>query len=219
MSYEITGIYGKIANCYLVKTGTGFILIDTGMSFGRGTLVKTLEKAGCKPGNLNLVVITHADFDHTGNCAYLRKKYGAKIAIHRNESPAVETGRMLLNRKRKQSFFNRTMMYLMGFLIFRRFKPDIYLEDGESISAYGLDARVYHFPGHSQGSIGVLTEEGDLFCGDLLVNGNGPETSSFYDDTEQLKQSVARLKTLKIRTVYPGHGRPFPPEEFFKNNP
>jgi hydroxyacylglutathione hydrolase len=219
MSYEITGIYGKIANCYLVKTGTGFILIDTGMSFGRGTLVKTLEKAGCKPGNLNLVVITHADFDHTGNCAYLRKKYGTKIAIHRNESPAVETGRMLLNRKRKQSFFNRTMMYLMGFLIFRRFKPDIYLEDGESLSAYGLDARVYHFPGHSQGSIGVLTEEGDLFCGDLLVNGNGPETSSFYDDTEQLKQSVARLKTLKIRTVYPGHGRPFPPEEFFKNNP
>jgi glyoxylase-like metal-dependent hydrolase (beta-lactamase superfamily II) len=219
MSYEITGIYGKIANCYLVKTGTGFILIDTGMSFGRGTLVKTLEKAGCKPGNLNLVVITHADFDHTGNCAYLRKKYGTKIGIHRNESPAVETGRMLLNRKRKQSFFNRTMMYLMGFLIFRRFKPDIYLEDGESLSAYGLDARVYHFPGHSQGSIGVLTEEGDLFCGDLLVNGNGPETSSFYDDTEQLKQSVARLKTLKIRTVYPGHGRPFPPEEFFKNNP
>jgi glyoxylase-like metal-dependent hydrolase (beta-lactamase superfamily II) len=219
MPYEITGIYSKIANCYLVKTGTGFILIDTGISFGRGSLVKALEKAGCRPGNLSLVVITHADFDHTGNCVFVRKKYSVKIAVHRLESPAVETGKMLLNRKRKMGYFNRAMMSLMGLLIFRRFKPDIYLEDGESLSGYGLDARLYHLPGHSQGSIGVLTEEGDLFGGDLLVNGKRPKTSDFYDDTTQLQQSIERLKTLKIKTVYPGHGRPFMIEDFFKNQP
>jgi hydroxyacylglutathione hydrolase len=219
MSYEITGIYSVITNCYLVKTGSGFILIDTGVSFRRGTLVRTLKNAGCRPGDLKLVVVTHADFDHTGNCAYIRKKYEAKIAIHRNEAPVVETGKMNLNRKRDRGLFYRTMMYLMGFIIFRRFKPDIFLEDGESLSGYGLDARVYHVPGHSQGSIGVLTEQGDFFCGDLLISGDGPKTSPFYDDTEQLKQSLARLKTLKIATVYPGHGRPFPLEDYFKNNP
>ncbi|RLI67201.1 hypothetical protein DRO91_10540, partial [Candidatus Heimdallarchaeota archaeon] len=32
-----------------------------------GGLERELEKAGCKPGDLKLVVLTHGDFDHTGN--------------------------------------------------------------------------------------------------------------------------------------------------------
>lgn len=60
-------------NCYLVETDPGYILIDTGGSNKRTDLEKALESAGCKPGNLQLIVITHEDFDHTGNCAYLRE--------------------------------------------------------------------------------------------------------------------------------------------------
>ena len=38
--------------------------------------------AGCKLGSLKLIVLTHGDFDHTGNAAYLRHKYAIKIAMH-----------------------------------------------------------------------------------------------------------------------------------------
>jgi hydroxyacylglutathione hydrolase len=69
-------------NCYLVKNGADFILIDTGPSNKRVELEKELENAGCKPGNLKLIVITHGDFDHTGNAAYLREKFHTKIAMH-----------------------------------------------------------------------------------------------------------------------------------------
>ena len=86
-------------NCYLVKTGDGYILIDSGLSNRRANLEKALENAGCKPGNLKLIIITHGDVDHIGNCAYLREKYGVKIAVHPGESRAVEYGDMLSNRK------------------------------------------------------------------------------------------------------------------------
>ena len=61
-------------NCYLIKTNTGHILIDTGCSNKRTDLEKELEGAGCQPSNLKLIVLTHGDFDHAGNAAYLRKK-------------------------------------------------------------------------------------------------------------------------------------------------
>lgn len=51
-------------NCYLVKTDTGYILVDTGYSNKRTDLEKELESAGCKPGNLKLIVLTHGDFGY-----------------------------------------------------------------------------------------------------------------------------------------------------------
>ncbi len=217
MALDIKIISRSIVNCYLLKTDTGFVLIDTGLSFQRGALKKALNQAGCQPGDLKLIVITHADFDHTGSCSWLRKKYGAIIAIHREEAEAVETGRMLLSRKTKWGFFSRVMIYLGGLLIFRRFKPDVLISDGDDLSPYGLEGRVIHIPGHSRGSIGVLTGEGDFFCGDLLTNNGSPKRNALVDDAAEMDASIERLKTLDIKTVYPGHGKPFKMEELLKN--
>ena len=85
-------------NCYLIETGTGYVLIDTGGSNKRAELEKELESAGCKPGNLALIVLTHGDFDHTGNAAYLRNEFGTTVAMHADDSGMVERGDMFWNR-------------------------------------------------------------------------------------------------------------------------
>ena len=64
-------------NCYLVSAGDGFILVDTGVASLRAKLEQSLLAAGCKPGNLKRILITHGDLDHAENAAYLRDKYGA----------------------------------------------------------------------------------------------------------------------------------------------
>jgi hydroxyacylglutathione hydrolase len=51
---------------------------------------------------------------------------------------------------------------------FDTFAPDELLEDGRSLSDFGLDATVLHLPGHTRGSIGILTRNGALFRGDLM---------------------------------------------------
>ncbi len=206
-------------NCYLVRAADGFILIDTGMAGRRGAIERQLENAGCRPGNLKLIVLTHGDFDHSGNAAYLGKKFGAPIAMHADDAGMVERGDMFWHRHRPN-----VLMRAASGLLFRlgqadRFEPDVRIGEGFALSTYGFDATVLHLPGHSSGHIGILTADGDLFCGDLLGNtGNRPERWSIVDDLAVMNASVERVKGLAVRTVYPGHGQPFPLESLVKSN-
>ena len=203
-------------NCYLIKTDTGYILIDTGYKRKRTDLEKELESAGCKPGNLQVIVLTHGDFDHSGNTAYLRKKFGARIAMHHDDAGMVEHGNMFWNRSKSNILIRVIAPILFRFGKSERFKPDSYIEDGDDLSENGFHARVLHIPGHSKGSIGILTSSGDLFCGDLLQNIHKPKLNSIMDDLTTANTSVEKLNKLSIRTVYPGHGEPFPMDVFCK---
>jgi hydroxyacylglutathione hydrolase len=223
---RMAGINVGAVNCYLIRTDAGYILIDTGFPNNRANLERELERAGCRPGNLSLIVMTHGDQDHTGNGAILRRRYGAKIAMHRNESGVVENGDDTLSRKRMsllQRIFSKIVLKVLSLLVrsgrFERFRPDFTIDEGYDLSEYGLDAKALHLPGHSRGSIGILTAAGDLFCGDLLWNMRRPGTHSIVDDPVELKTSVEKLKNLRINTVYPGHGKPFPMESFTQPSP
>jgi hydroxyacylglutathione hydrolase len=178
---------------------TDYILIDTGCSNKRSNLEKELESAGCKPGYLKLIVLTHGDFDHTGNAAYLRKKFGTKIAMHYDDSGMVEHGEMFWNRKKGNILLGMIARILFGFGKKERFKPDLYVDEGYDLSEYGFDAEVLHIPGHSKGSIGILTADSNLFCGDLLENKDSPVLNSIIDDLTEADTSVEKLKKLKIK--------------------
>jgi len=196
-------------NCYLLETVAGYFLIDTGSSNQRRELEKELESAGCQPGKLKLILITHGDFDHTGNAAYLRNKFGAKIAMHYDDLGMVKSGDMFWNRKTGNAFLRMIVPVFFGFSKSNRFIPDFYVDEGDDLTEYGFEARVIHIPGHSQGSIGILTAAGDLFCGDLLENFGEPALNSIMDDLAEAKASVEKLKSLGIKTIYPGHGEAF----------
>jgi hydroxyacylglutathione hydrolase len=204
-------------NCYLIETDAGYVLVDTGSSNRRNDLEKELESAGCKPGNLRLIVLTHGDFDHTGNAAYLRSKYGTKIAMHYNDSGMVEQGNMFFNRKRPIFLLRMIVPIFFGFGKSKRFVPDLYIDDGHKLAEYGLEAEVISIPGHSKGSIGILTVGGDFFCGDLLENTKKPALNSLIDQSGAANASIEKLKTLEMSTVYPGHGKPFP-MDILRNN-
>ncbi len=92
--------FGSSVNCYLLKTDEGFILVDTGWTNKRSHLEKELESAGCFVDNLVLIILTHGDFDHSGNCAYLKNKYQINDAMHVDDARMVEQGNMFWNRKK-----------------------------------------------------------------------------------------------------------------------
>lgn len=199
-------------NCYLVETGRGWILIDTGAPNQRDELESALVSAGCQPGDLKLIVITHGDFDHTGNAAYLRDRFGAKIAMHTDDVGMAERGDMFWNRKSGNTLFRMAAPMLLRFGKRNRFVPDVRLEDGDTLAEFGFDARVISIPGHSKGSIGILTAGGELLCGDLFDNSGSPGLNAIMDDPAAAQASLEKLRRLTIHTVYPGHGDPFPME-------
>jgi hydroxyacylglutathione hydrolase len=207
-----------MVNCYLIKSGAGFVLIDTGGPNARKQLIAELHQAGCTPGSLKLVILTHGDFDHTGNAALLRSTYGARLAMHREDAGMAEHGDMFAGRHKPNVLIRTVVPLFTGFGASERFTPDILLEDGDNLSQYGLEASIIALPGHSRGSIGILTAGGELFCGDLLVSTKEPGLNSLIDDAAAANASLAKLEGMKIETVYPGHGRPFAMQVLKKNN-
>lgn len=199
------------ANSYLVRTDNGFFLIDTGMTTARHQLELALDHECCHPGDLKLILLTHGDFDHTGNAAYLRTKFGARVAMHPGDSGMLEHGDMFFNRKIKYPLVKMLMSKFIHLAEKDRCTPDILIEDGASLVEFGWDAKAFSTPGHSTGSICILTASGELFCGDLFINPTGkPTLNTMMYDNVALKSSFERLKALSIHTVYPGHGQPFP---------
>ncbi len=133
MSLRLPFRLGSV-NCYIVETDSGHVLIDTGASNRRKALEKDLETAGCKPGDLKLIILTHGDFDHTGNAAYLRGKFGGRIAMHRDDAGMLERGDIFWNRKRGNFLIRAGASFLFRFGKSERFSPDLYIDEGEDLS-------------------------------------------------------------------------------------
>jgi hydroxyacylglutathione hydrolase len=204
-------------NAYLIVAGSGFVLVDTGYPFQRRRLEEALARAGCAPGQLKLIVATHGDIDHTGNCAYLREKYQVRIAMHPGDTEMCLKDGVTRDRGKLPPdfppllflyFIQSALRYLLRQMVwgkpYDRFKPDVLLADGQSLAEYGCDATILYTPGHSKGSISVLTPEGELICGDLFGNVWGKRLKATDD------AGLNRLKAMNIQTIYPGHGQPFP---------
>ncbi len=205
LPFKIGGVYS-----YLLRTENGFILIDTGMTNARHQLDTALTHFCTQPGDLRLIILTHGDFDHTGNARYIRDKYHSQIAMHQADADMLERGDMFWNRKIQGSLVKKLVHLFVHFGESERCTPDVLLSDGDSLASYGLDAQVLSTPGHSSGSICILTDDGDLFCGDLLSNNRRkPMLNPIMYDKAAGDASFSRLQNYSIKKVYPGHGTPF----------
>jgi len=210
----ITRISFDMTNCYLLRARPGFVLVDTGLPRNRARIDRAIETAGCRPGDLRLIVLTHGDYDHAGNAAYLRQAFGGHIGIHRDDAERVRRGDWQYGFKPKPDRF-LPLFRIVGQVVrpgpFWTLEPDVLLEDGQDLSSYGYDGRILALAGHTRGSVGLLSADGNVFCGDLLANiFGGPNLEFFIDDLTAARSSVERLRALGVRMVYPGHGKPFP---------
>jgi glyoxylase-like metal-dependent hydrolase (beta-lactamase superfamily II) len=145
-------------NCYLVPIEVGFALVDTGNHGGRAAVDQALLAARCRPGDLRLIVLTHGDFDHTGNAAYLRGRHGAPVAMHAADADMLACGDMFAGRSGGNGLLRWLAPRLFHFTQADHATPDVLLAEGGDLGAYGWGARVVEMPGHSRGSIGILTD-------------------------------------------------------------
>jgi hydroxyacylglutathione hydrolase len=86
--------------------------------------------------------------------------------------------------------------------------PTFLLADGDDVEIAGVQLRVLHTPGHTQGSVSLYTA-GMLFSGDTLFQGSVGRTDLEGGDTAQLMNTIVdRLLELPDETVVlPGHMR------------
>jgi len=139
------------------------------------------------------IVNTHGHADHVGANRELREATGAPILIHQGDAEMLRGA-------------GREMALMMGMDI-EPIEPDRLLEEGDQIELGAYSLKVLHTPGHTPGSISLVTK-GRVFTGDCLFAGGVGRWDFPGGDERALFESIqTKLLALPDDTiVHPGHG-------------
>lgn len=91
------------------------------------------------------------------------------------------------------------------------FEPDVLISAATSLEDFGVAGRVMPTPGHTAGSVSVLTDEGDLVAGDLVANSfmglipGKPADPPFHDDPVGNFASLQAMLDLNPTALHVGH--------------
>jgi glyoxylase-like metal-dependent hydrolase (beta-lactamase superfamily II) len=219
MGLTVERIRAGITNTYLVRD-RGAILVDPGQPGKASAVVRKLSALLPRLEDVRLIVVTHGHFDHVGCGHELRGATGAKIAVHRGDADWVSQG--ILSVPPGTTPYGRLFSRVGHVVLPRLFQvrplqPDMLLDDAEiPLEEYGIAGRILPTPGHTPGSVSVLLDSGDLLVGDMAMNGPpftwSPSLPIFAHDMDLMRETWERLLQRDVRTVHPGHGRPFPVE-------
>jgi glyoxylase-like metal-dependent hydrolase (beta-lactamase superfamily II) len=180
-------------NCYVVSEAGSdeCFVVDAG--FGSSRLTEIIRDNKLKPTAL---VLTHAHLDHIGGVRSLRETFPElPIWIHEKETQWLLDPVLNLSAA-------------AGMPVTAP-KCDRVLHEGEELDLPGGPWKVLHTPGHSPGSVTLVSpKHGVAFVGDALFAGSIGRTDFPGCSFEQLQQSIReKLYTLPTETVcFPGHG-------------
>jgi glyoxylase-like metal-dependent hydrolase (beta-lactamase superfamily II) len=208
---QIHRIETKGTNCYLAGGQGGIVVIDPGPPGAAKSVIAAAKKVGIRASDVRLILVTHGHLDHYGAAAEVKTWCQAPIAAHPSEPEFSRSTRNALPPAQtlRGSIVRWFFLALAPLIDVPPLEADQYLESGSQLSGYGLEAQTIEIPGHSPGSLGVLTKEGDLFCGDLFVNFAGASEPLYLSDRAAWRQSLQQVQEQAPRTVYVGHGEPF----------
>jgi hydroxyacylglutathione hydrolase len=209
---HIERIQVGVTNCYLLCGRSGTVILDPGPPRGAPTVISRAAEIGVQPDDVHLILVSHGHLDHYGAAAAVKDWCGAPLAAGHGESEFSRERRNALPPAQtlRGSLFRWFYLLLTSLTRPLPLEADLILDSGTDLSPYGLDARVLLLPGHSPGSLGVITAGRDALVGDLFVNYTLPSQPLYLWDRAAWQQSWRWLRALAPRTVYVGHGEPFP---------
>ncbi|NOK61795.1 MAG: Glyoxylase or a related metal-dependent hydrolase, beta-lactamase superfamily II [Chloroflexi bacterium AL-W] len=211
----------QIANAYIIK-GERTILIDTGGAGKTVPILKILKKYDIRPKDISLILHTHGHTDHCGSTRELHQHLHAPSAIHYLDADMVRSGRN--NLLVPTSICARFIRPFVNQPV-QGFEPDILIDQEIALHDYGVAGRILFTPGHTPGSITLLTDDGKAIVGDLLMGGmlggtlfpHQPRYHYFADSLTQVRSSIAKVLGYQPSDIYVGHGGKLDPIAIYKH--
>lgn len=172
-------------------------LIDGGWGLGALSL---------PTGDLPLIAVaTHSHFDHIGHLHRIPIRLGHRAEAGVFAAPDPQATQALPWLEGREVAKGGAI----DMVTFRQEPCPLtgLLEEGDVIDLGGRRLSVIHTPGHSPGSLSLLDEGGDLFCGDVLLPGLIHDEIPGADRIA-LRDSLHRIAALPFGRTLGGHGGP-----------
>ncbi len=178
------------SNTYLLL-GNKNILIDPG--FHKEELLKTfIEDANIEFSQIDYIFLTHGHADHFINC-----KYFENVPTYISEHDGTYI-------KKKDHMFS----------VSNYFSNDYYPEkikyfiDGQEFDIGSYKLKVYPYPGHTKGSVGLYdAHKKILFSGDTLFEKICGRYDMITSSRNIMINSLKRIYNLEYEVLLSGHGK------------
>ena len=126
---------------YLITTKEGHILINSSLESSVPLIRESIEKLGFKFGDVKILLISHAHWDHCAGSASIKELTGAKYMVMDADVPEIEAG----GKGNFQYGDSPTSRY-------QPTKVDRVLHDGEVVKLGDAVLTAHLTPGHTKGT-------------------------------------------------------------------
>jgi metallo-beta-lactamase class B len=189
---------------FLIATDAGLIVIDGGFVETAPQILRNIATLGFKPGDVKILLSSHAHYDHAGGLAELKRATGARLYV--SAPDAVMLARGGLN---DFGFGNR--------FPFPAVTADSAFVDGALIRLGGVSMKANVTPGHTRGcttwTMTVREKAKDyaaLFLCSTSVPGYQLVGNPAYPGiVEDYESTFARLRTMPCDVLLGAHGNFF----------
>jgi glyoxylase-like metal-dependent hydrolase (beta-lactamase superfamily II) len=199
----------RFVNAYLLDTGDGLALIDTGISGSVPIITEAVRSIGRQLADVRHILLTHCHSDHAGSLAELKRLTGAPAAMHAIDAALVREGKCRRPLTPAPGLMNAILARVVMSIAPTAIEPaaiEHEIADGETLMG-GIKA--VHIPGHCAGQLAFLWPErgGVLIAGDAVGNVFGLKLSPVYEDIAEGRRSLAKLAALDFQVACFGHGK------------
>jgi len=125
---------------YLIATPQGHILINSDLEANVPLIRASVEKLGFKFGDIKILLISHAHWDHDAGSAAIKTQTGAAYMVMDADVPVVESG-----GKTDFQYGNDTSTQ------YQPTKVDRVLHDGDTVRLGNAELVAHLTPGHTRG--------------------------------------------------------------------
>jgi len=129
--------------CYLIDSGEGLIIIDTGYDFCAGQFFNSIWSLGYNPKDVKMIFHTHNHNDHIASTNVLVQLSGATTYMSEADGKAMVEAMTATGEDAKQyrAIGNRALLFV----------PDVYTRDGDEFTLGNVTVKCVDTPGHSRG--------------------------------------------------------------------
>jgi glyoxylase-like metal-dependent hydrolase (beta-lactamase superfamily II) len=181
------------AAIYLINCDGHAALVDAGCGYSTERLLANVRACGVRLEQIELLLLTHCHFDHTGGAASLRELLHCRTVAHQLDARFLEEGD---NAATGANWYGSTIEPV---IVDRKITGP-----RETIQLGERTVEALHVPGHSPGSLVYLTESQGLkvlFGQDV----HGPLDPTFHSNRKDYLQSLKLLLAVEADILCEGH--------------